>query len=88
MENQISGTEIEIGGIPKSWESLTDNEKLEVLREELQNGRYLVSRVVHLEGVLREFMTHSHDADGKVVVPFKERYDYSGNTVMTYDRLR
>lgn len=53
----------------KSWVDLTDKEKIEVLRTQIFNMRYVVRRVGELEADMHRMKMHEHGEGGKITVP-------------------
>ena len=85
MEN-IKTLGANLGAIMKKWEEQTDQEKIETLRNVLQDNRYLVNRISQLETNISRLLKHSH-VDGKVVMEVIDvRNEYNGS-VMTRDKL-
>lgn len=74
------------GTMPKPWAELTDSERIEVLRHQARDVRYLTRRVYQLEKAVRTLEEHDH-INGKVVMTLRDRRDYDGDSPMTYDRL-
>jgi len=63
--------------LEKKWDDCTTEEKLEKIRAELRDFRYLTNRVCNVEGHIERLKEHSHQ-DGKIVIPLKELEKHSG----------
>lgn len=68
MKDEINKLQEELN---KTWNKCSDTEKIERLRGELRNFRYLTIRVSSLEQQLYKLNNHSHDTNGKVVAPIE-----------------
>jgi hypothetical protein len=65
------GAQGPVGGLatPKPWAEQTDTEKIETLRAELLNMRYIIRRVGELESKMHRMNHHEHGEHGKLMVP-------------------
>jgi hypothetical protein len=73
--NDKVSTAIGASTINKKWDERTTDEKLDVLRSELRDFRYLINRIAKLEDDARPYRQHRHASDGTMLVPFQEKYD-------------
>lgn len=55
--------------IGKAWTELSDPEKIETLRRELVQNRYLTRQVGDLQAEVFRLKNHEHGGNGQVVVP-------------------
>jgi len=76
-------------GKAKPWAEMTDSEKLEALRFEVRNNRYLTRRLASLEEDLSKLKQHTHDGFGQVVIPMHTVGGSlnAGMASMSYDPL-
>lgn len=74
----------------REWKDLTDTEKIDRLRDELRNFRYIVSRIAELERKVHLLRLHQHGENGAVVVRIESADSQSilSGQVMTLDKLR
>jgi hypothetical protein len=65
------GAQGPIGGLatPKLWAEQTDAEKIETLRSELLNMRYVTRRVAEVEAKMHRLNQHEHGEKGILMVP-------------------
>lgn len=54
----------------KKWEDSSVEEKLEKLRNELMQMRYLSNRMSTIESNYYNLVNHQHGTDGRMLVPF------------------
>ncbi len=70
------------------WAEQKNEDKVETLRHELMEMRYLVNRIVELEAKIGLLENHAH-TDGKVVIGIKEiRNQYNLPTGSRMNRLQ
>ena len=90
MNPSLNPKAVELGKINKKWDENTSDEKIEVLRRQIQENRYLVSRIYQLESKLEKLVKHTHGQDGKTLFPLEEalRENYwERNGVVSFDAL-
>ena len=78
---------IGLGAIQKKWEEQTDAEKIETLRNELRDYRYLITRIARLEESMHRMRQHEHGSKGEILVPISSADAQSNFAAQTYDRL-
>lgn len=63
----------------KSWDELTDSEKIERIRKFIKNEyQYINRRLSNLESENRKLRKHQHNQEGKVVIEIIDNYYGSG----------
>jgi hypothetical protein len=73
----------------KEWKDRTVEEKLDTLREELLNMRYLNTRLYNVESSVELLFEHEHGNDGKPTQKLKKNYNPTGMGIaMSIDRLK
>lgn len=72
----------------KKFEELTDPEKIERLRQELQDFHYLTRRIAHLEGEIHRLKQHAH-VEGRVFIPVEsaDSHSYDVAVSSSFNRL-
>lgn len=70
----------------KKWDEQTVEQKLETIREELRNMRYLNTRMNNTEADIQLLLEHEHGTDGKPVQKLKKQYNL-GSLNSSIDRL-
>lgn len=77
--------------IAVKFDDKTQDEKINILRNELRDLKYVIKRVYDVESQLRAFENHKHMPDGETVLSFgnvPKNYGLGGGSLCgTFDRL-